>query len=439
MKALPKVAIVGRPNVGKSTLFNRLAGGRRAIVHETSGVTRDVQRAETDWNGVLFIVIDTGGLFSGDKDSLTMQVEERALKAAFEADALIMVGDAKSGLTGVDEAVASKLRSSGLPILVCANKAERGGGAGSEFFKLGLGEVYEISALHGTGTGDMLDDLVSVLPKQGRFSEKSDLKIALIGKPNVGKSSVTNALIGTNVSIVHERPGTTRDSIDLKLKWQGRDLTLVDTAGVKRKSKNQDPVVSITALKSIEAVNRADVIVLMLDASQPVSNQDLKVGGYAHSAGKGILICLNKWDLIEKNDKTSKIFEDNIRDKFSFLSYAPILFISALAGQRIAKIMPLVWEIKEAREKKIRTSELNKILERVISANPPSYHAGGNGKIYYGTQTDSSPPRFSLFVNNAAFFDRSYIRYINNRLRDHFQFKGTRIRINLVGKKKGKS
>ncbi|MBI4721273.1 MAG: ribosome biogenesis GTPase Der [Chitinivibrionia bacterium] len=436
MSDLPRVAIVGRPNVGKSTLFNRITRKRKAIVHEMPGVTRDIQRLPTDWNGVPFEVIDTGGLFSGVDDPLIREVEEKALHEALNADALIMVTDAQTGLTPVDSMIAQELRNTNLPVFVVANKVEKAGAAGSEFFALGFGDVYEISALHGLGTGDLLDDVVAVLPKRALADASDELRIAVVGRPNVGKSSLINRLLGKEVNIVDERPGTTRDSIDLRLKWHNRNLLIVDTAGIKRRTQTKDGVSTLSTLKSLEAIERADVVVIMLDATLALSNQDVKVGSYAHKEGKGVIICVNKWDLVEKGNKTSNEFERAIRGRFKFLSYAPVLFISAVSGQRTSKILSILWEIKEARETRIATHELNKYIESVTAFTPPPSHAGGTGKIYYATQTDVAPPNFTLFVNKRAYFDRSYIRFINNKLREKYSFMGTLIRINLVGKKK---
>jgi GTP-binding protein len=436
MSGLPRVAIVGRPNVGKSTLFNRITHNRKAIVHEMPGVTRDVQRMEADWNGIPFELIDTGGLFSGKADPLTKDVEEKALNEALNADVLILVTDAQTGLTPIDSTVARKLRSAAIPVFVVANKIENTGMAGNEFFKLGFGEVFEISAMHGLGIGDLLDAVVAMLPKKPPVEQTDELKIAVVGRPNVGKSSLINRLIGKDVNIVDEQPGTTRDSINIKLKWQSRHLVLVDTAGIKRRTQTKDEVSTLSTLKSLESIKRADVVVMMVDATQPISNQDIRVGSYAHNEGKGIMICVNKWDLVEKDNKTAKEFEAQIRERFKFMRYAPILFISALTGQRTSKIFSQLWSIKESRETRVPTGELNKYFESVIGSYPPPTKLGTTGKINYITQTDIAPPHFTLFVNKREVFDRTYLRFLNNRLREKYLFTGTLIRINLIGKKK---
>ena len=440
MKKLPSVAIVGRPNVGKSTLFNRITGRRRAIVHATPGVTRDVQKGAADWNGVSFELTDTGGLFSGVDDELISQVEERAIREAMQSDVLLFVTDAKDGLTPGDTDVAGEIRNTNIPVLLVANKTEKLAlrHAGGEFYKLGFENVYEISALHGDGVGDLLDGLVEMLPKyRPAQSGETDLKLAVIGIPNVGKSSLVNALAGEEANIVDERPGTTRDSIDVSLKWRGHRIILVDTAGIKRKARTRDDVSTISTIKSLETIERCDVAVLMLDASRKLSNQDVRVGSYAHKAGKGILVCFNKWDLVEKEDRTYREFERDFQSRFAFMSYAKILFISALTHQRVSNVFEMAWRIKETRETRLQTSEFNRFIEEAIRRYPPPHH-GGTGKIYYGTQVDVAPPKFSLFVNKRQYFGRNYLRYLNNRIRDGYDFEGTVIRIDLV-EKKGRS
>jgi GTP-binding protein len=439
MKTLPSVAIVGRPNVGKSTLFNRITGRRRAIVHSSPGVTRDVQRGTAEWTGVNFELLDTGGLFSGVEDDLISQVEEKAIKEALQSDVLIFMTDGKNGLNPGDTDVAERVRNSNIPVLLVVNKTEKleNRHAGAEFYKLGFENVYAISALHGEGIGDVLDDLVALLPVyRAEEGGKPDLKLAVIGMPNVGKSSLVNALVGADANIVDERPGTTRDSIDVSLKWHGRRVTLVDTAGIKRKSRTKDDVSVISTIKSLETIERCDVAVFLLDASRKVSNQDVKVGSYAHKAGKGILVCFNKWDLVEKDDKKYRELEHDLQRRFGFMRYAPALFISALTSQRVNKVFEMAWRIKEAREKRLSTAEFNQFIEETCRRHPPPYH-GGTGKIYYGTQVDVAPPTFALFVNKAGFLGRSYLRYLNNRIRDTYSFEGTVIRIKLVEKKRG--
>ena len=437
MKQLPRVAIVGRPNVGKSTLFNRITGKRRAIVHATPGVTRDVQHGEADWNGVHFELIDTGGLLSGIDDGLITEVERRALREAEESDAIILVGDGQSGLVPDDEDIARRVRGLGVPVLMAVNKTEKRSSEeeSGDFYRLGFDTVYPVSALHGQGTGDLLDDLVALLPRYGESESGEDLRLAMAGVPNVGKSSLVNALMGEDTNIVDSRPGTTRDSIDVTFRWHGRQVTLVDTAGIKRRSRTEKGVDTLSTIKSLESIERCDVAIFMLDASRPITAQDVKVGSYAHRAGKGIVVCFNKWDLVAKQDKTYREFEDEFKRRFRYLTYAPVLFISALTHQRLNRVIETAWRVKEQRERRIPTPEFNRFIEALVSRNPPPSYGGGNGKIYYGTQVETSPPRFSLFVNKHRYFGKNYVRFVGNQIRKAFEFDGTLIRVSLVEKK----
>jgi len=437
MKRLPRVAIVGRPNVGKSTLFNRVTGRRRAIVHATPGVTRDVQHGEADWNGVCFEILDTGGLLSGIDDSLITEVERRALREAEASDAIIFVGDGQSGLMPADEDIATRVRGLGVPVLLAVNKTEKrvSEEESGDFYRLGFETVYPVSALHGQGTGDLLDDLVRLLPKYSEGESREDLRLAMAGIPNVGKSSLVNALVGAETNIVDSRPGTTRDSIDVTFRWQGRQVTLVDTAGIKRRSRTEKGVDTLSSMKSLESIERCDVAIFLLDAGRPITAQDVKVGSYAHRAGKGIVVCFNKWDLVEKGAKTYREFENEFKRRFRYLAYAPVLFISALTHQRLSKVIETAWRVKEQRERRIPTAEFNKFIEALVSRNPPPFYGGGNGKIYYGTQVETSPPRFSLFVNKHKYFGKNYVRFVGNQIRSAFEFEGTLIRVSLVEKK----
>jgi GTPase len=432
-KTPARVAIVGRPNVGKSTLFNRITGTRMALVHPAPGVTRDVQRCDAEWTGALFEVIDTGGLFSGVHDPVAQEVEKRALHEALNADAIVMVTDATSGLTTADEEVANQLRGVRAAVVVAVNKVEKKETrhAAGEFYKLGFEKIYPISALHGDGVADLLDAVVTGLPRRAARTSEGQLKLAIIGCPNVGKSSLVNRLVGSEAAIVDSRPGTTRDSIDIRVQWEGRSIVLVDTAGIKRKARTADGLSALSALKSIDTISRADIVALVLDASRTISNQDVKVASYAHKAAKGIMVCVNKWDLVEKDNRTTSLFENAFREAFAFLSYAPVVFVSALSGQRVSRIYPLAWRIKEARDKRLPTSEVNRFFEETTSAYPPPSYGGGNGRIYYATQVEVAPPTFTLSVNQKAFFGRSYLRYLNNRLRERYGFEGTLIRIKL--------
>jgi len=434
MKRAAVVAIVGRPNVGKSTLFNRLTMARRAIVHATPGVTRDVQRGVAEWCGHSFELIDTGGLFSGIDDPLVDQVEARALREAREADVILLVVDAESGLIPTDFDVAEKVRASGVPALLVVNKTEgptNRSGAG-EFHRLGFEQFYEISAVHGDGTGDLLDDVAKLLPRSGARDLHADLRLAIAGVPNVGKSSLVNAIVGAEATIVDSRPGTTRDSIDVSLAWRKKRITLVDTAGIKRKARTSADLDVLSTIKSLESIQRCDVAVVMLDASRTIANQDIKVASYPHNAARGVVVCFNKWDMVEKADRTYVEIEREFRRRCGFLNYAPVLFISAKENQRVAKVLETAWRIKEERERRIPTAELNRFLVKLVAQNPPPFHSGGNGKILYGTQVDVAPPTFTLFVNRAVFFGRYYLRFLNNLIREQFGFEGTLIRIELA-------
>lgn len=434
MKRLVRVAIVGRPNVGKSTLFNRISGRRKAIVHSSPGVTRDAQRIHTEWAGVGFELIDTGGLFSGLEDELIQEVESRAIEEALGSDAMIMVTDAQSGVTPSDVDVANRMRELDSPVFVAVNKSEkiRDRHAAAEFYELGFDRVYPVSALHGEGVGELLDEVVKELPQQASAVATDDLSLALVGRPNVGKSSLINALVGAKTNIVDSRPGTTRDCLDLRIRWHSKSVILIDTAGIKRRSRSKDGLTSITALKSIDTIARADVVVMVLDASREIATQDVKVASYAHRAGKGLVFCVNKWDLVEdKSNTTVPEFEKRVRRQFAFATYAPIVFVSALTHQRINRILELAWRVKEGRETRISTSEVNKFFEELITHRPVPFYGGGTGKIYYATQVDISPPTFTVFVNKRAFFSRSYLRFLNNQLRKQYEFFGTVVRIKL--------
>lgn len=434
MKRAPVVAILGRPNVGKSTLFNRLTQARRALVHSTPGVTRDVQRGVVEWSGTSFDLVDTGGLFSGIDDPLVARVEERALKEAAGAAVILFVVDADTGLIPADVELAGRVRELGLPVLVVVNKVESAAARRNvpEFHRLGLETLYEVSALHGDGTGDLLDDVIQLLPRGAAREIHTDLRLAIIGVPNVGKSSLVNAIVGDDASIVDDRPGTTRDSVDTPLTWRKKRITLVDTAGIRRKARTSEDVDVLSTLKSLDSIKRCDVAVLMLDASRDVSNQDIKVASYPHRASRGVVVCFNKWDLVEKKDRTYAAVEKEFRRRCGFLAYAPVLFISVREGQRVTRVIETAWRIKEQRERRIPTSELNKFFARVVQQNPPPFHGGGNGKIFYATQVDVAPPTFTLFVNRASHFGRYYLRFLNNRMREAFGFEGTAIRLELV-------
>jgi GTP-binding protein len=437
MKRPPHVAIVGKPNSGKSTLFNRIIGSRSAITHALPGVTRDTMAEPVVWNGVEFTLIDTGGFASGVEDPLQREISSRVEKAALEADVIVFIADIDSGPTKEDEDLLDALREIRGKIILVVNKVENDEDrwSAAEFYRLGFKDMHTISALHGIGIGELLDDVVNRLPRRPQPRTESPLKIAIVGKPNVGKSSLVNFLIGEKRNIVSEEPGTTRDAVNLRLRYHGRDLILVDTAGIKRRSRTERGLGTISSIKSLDSIRFADVVMLMLDASQEITRQDTRIGGEAHKARKGVIILLNKWDIVEKEGSTHERYLEKVRDSMKFLSYAPVLAISATTGLRTHKIFPLCLKIADAREKRIPTHSLNELIKRIVEENPPRFSKGGTGKMYYMTQTGVKPPTFTLFVNKSSYFHRSYVRYINNRVRKLFTFEGTAITISLRSKK----
>ncbi len=439
--SLPLVAIVGRPNVGKSTLFNRITGGRSAVVHEESGVTRDRHVRPAEWSGRHFTLADTGGIVPFEEGQpFEKEITEVALATVDMAEVVVMVVDVGSGITSYDEALARRLRKLDKPVFLVVNKADKDSDLldAAAFYRLGLGEPHGVSALHGRGVGDLLDEVVGALG-EGTPPPPSDLRIALVGRPNVGKSSLLNTLTGTTHSLVSEVPGTTRDAVDTRLRWQGRDLLLVDTAGIRRRFKHHKGVEYFSVLRSIQAIQRCEVAVLLLDATEGIVAQDARVAGEIHDAGKGVVIAVNKWDAIEKDTMTFKRFVERIHDELAFLRYAPVVSISATERTRAPKVLELAWTVGQERKKTVETSRLNDILETAKRRNPPPMYNRGTGKIYYATQTGTAPPTFTLFVNRAAWFPRHYLRYLNNRIREAVGFSGTRIRLVLREKEKKRS
>jgi GTPase len=429
------VAIVGRPNVGKSTLFNRILHRREAVVHDEPGVTRDRHYGATTWAGRAFYVVDTGGLIPRAREGIPALVRESALIAVDEADVLLLVTDATTGITALDEEVARVLQRSGKPTLLAVNKADEPGRAlaAHEFLQLGLGEPIAISAMHGTSTGDLLDRIVELLQTAGQEEPEGDaeLRVAIVGKPNVGKSSLLNALVGEPRALVSEQPGTTRDAIDSRIRWHGHTIDLVDTAGLRRQGRLKEAVDVFAALRSMRSIERADVCLLLLDATEPISQQDTRVGGYVHKSGRGLVVCFNKWDAVEKETQTAHEFKRTYSEEFAFANYAPVLFISALEKTRIHKPLEVAWSVGEARARQIPTAELNRTLQAAVQRRPPHFSGGGTGQVKYALQTDVKPPRFTIFVNNPSFFDRSYVRYLNNALREAYEFPGSVLRIEL--------
>ncbi len=430
------VVIVGRPNVGKSTLFNRIVGHRRAVVHETPGVTRDRIVELTDWAGHPFWLVDTGGIvpFGEELGQFDRLVTEVAHQAIAEADVVIFMVDGSGGLSTWDDAIAEHLRRSGKPVVLAVNKVEkeidRIGVA--EFYSLGLGDPIGISALHGHDIGDLLDRVVAGFPAAETPGRPCDCHVAIVGRPNVGKSSLLNLLVGKREALVSEIAGTTRDAVHTDLRWRGRTLRLIDTAGLRRKSRVKEAVEFFSNMRTLRAVEQCDVAVLMVDAADGPVTQDAKIAALAHDAGKGIVVAFNKWDLVPDKDANTHLRAwETFLDEVPFLGYARWLTISALTRQRAGRLLEMIWDVHQQRLQRVETSELNDFLQSVVDRQPPRFHAGGTGKIYYAAQIGVAPPTIVLSVNQPRFFDRSYVRFLNNRIRERYGFAGTRIFLKL--------
>jgi GTP-binding protein len=434
----PIVAVVGRPNVGKSTLFNRLIGERRAVTHDVPGTTRDRLYGQVDWNGRFFTVVDTGGIGLDLDDVLLGEVVEQAREAISEADVILFILDAQTGPTGADLEVAELLRRTDKPVILAANKVEnrRTELASNDFYELGLGDPMPLSAIQGEGTGDLLDAIVSSLPPSGDAPEETDLaaSVAIVGRPNVGKSSLLNALTGQRRSIVSPQPGTTRDPIDTLVRYYDQNLLLIDTAGIRRRGRIEQGVEKFSVLRAIRAIERADVVALLIDAAEGITAQDTHVAGYAHEAAKGLIIVVNKWDLIEKDSYTADAYLARLQDALSFAPYAPVVFTSAVTGLRVQKVLDLALDIQRERQKRVPTATLNNVVREAVAAHRISAH-GRQLKVYYTTQAETSPPTFVFFVNDPTMVHFSYRRYLENRLRDAFHFTGTGIRLIFRGRK----
>lgn len=437
----PIVAVVGRPNVGKSTLFNCLCGQQISIVKDTPGVTRDRIYAEVTWLDKSFTLIDTGGIEPDSKDIILSQMREQAQIAIDTADVIIFMTDVKQGLVDSDAKVADMLRRSHKPVVLCVNKVDNFDKLMPdvyEFYNLGIGDPMPISAISKLGLGDLLDEVIKHFPEDANTEEEDDRpKIAVIGKPNVGKSSLINKLMGKNRVIVSNIAGTTRDAIDTVIKYNKKDYVFIDTAGLRRKSKIKEDLERFSIIRTVAAVERCDVAILVIDATEGVTEQDAKIAGIAHERGKGIIIAVNKWDAIEKNDKTIYEFTNKIKDTLSFMPYAEIMFISALTGQRLAKIYELVDEIIDSQTMRIPTGVLNEILTEAVAMKQPPSDKGKRLRIYYMTQVSVKPPTFVMFVNDKELTHFSYTRYIENKIRESFGFRGTPVRfINRERKEK---
>jgi GTP-binding protein len=437
----PIVAIVGRPNVGKSTLFNRLVGKRLAIIADRPGTTRDRLYADAEWGGKPFVVVDTGGLdFSspgreaGAEPTMAELVRLQAEAAIAEADVILFMVDAREGLTPGDMDVAAVVRRSRKPVLLAVNKADNQALRAEtvEFYRLGLTDPVPISALHGTGTGDLLDQVIESLPPGVEEEEEDEaIKIAIVGRPNVGKSSLLNRLLREERAIVDATPGTTRDAIDTALTYQGVELVLIDTAGIRRRGKIAAGVEKYSVLRALKAIGRADVVLLLLDATDLVIAQDAHIAGYILEEFKSVVVLVNKWDLVEKDAATMDDFIRKIRAELRFLDYVPVLFISARTGQRVDRVLSVALRVQEERLVRIPTGELNRIVQEAVARHAPPSKAGKRLKFYYATQADVDPPTFVFFVNDTRLVHFSYERYLENTLRTHYGFLGTPVRLSF--------
>lgn len=446
---MPIVALVGRPNVGKSTLFNRLVGERRSIVEDVPGTTRDRIYASAEWTNRPFMLVDTGGMdvaatekapqkgnqpetLAAASRDFAREIRQQAEVAIEEADVVVLLTDAKDGVTAGDRDVADILRRSGRPVVLAVNKADNEvrRQAALEFYELSLGEPYAISALHGTGTGDLLDAIVAQIPAVEEKAEDESVHIAIVGRPNVGKSSLLNALLQGERSIVSPIPGTTRDAIDTELTWEGQKITLIDTAGIRRRGKVEVGIEKYSVLRALSAVQRADVVLLVVDATAGVTAQDTHVAGLILEEYKSVVVVVNKWDALEGKDTNSVLrFTEDIRDKLKFLDYVPVIFVSALTRQRISKLLPLALSVAAQRHMRIPTSELNALLRKAVGAHPAPNRRGKAFKLLYATQAEAAPPTFVVFVNDKELVHFTYERYLENQIRAVYAFSGTPLRL----------
>ncbi|MEY8311938.1 ribosome biogenesis GTPase Der [Oscillospiraceae bacterium 42-9] len=438
----PIVAIVGRPNVGKSTLFNKIVGRRLSIVEDTPGVTRDRIFGDGEWCGRTFSLVDTGGLEPASKDVLLSQMREQVQIAIDSASAIIFVTDLRSGVTATDQEVAQLLQKSGRPVVLCVNKCDSVGEPPAEFYEfynLGLGDPVMVSSVHGHGTGDLLDRVLESLP-QGEEEEPEGevIKVAVIGKPNVGKSSLVNRVAGENRCIVSDMAGTTRDAVDMTIENPHGTFTFIDTAGLRKKSKVEDSIEYYSNLRAEMAVERADVCLILIDGTVGFTEQDSKVAGIAHEAGKGCIVCVNKWDAVEKDGKTMDQMRLKLAEDFSFMSYAPIIFISAKTGQRLDRMFELIKLAAMSNAMRVTTGSLNDVLAQATARVQPPTDKGRRLKIYYMTQASTKPPTFVCFVNDHELFHFSYQRYIVNRIRETFGLDCTPVRLMIRDKKSEK-
>jgi GTP-binding protein len=428
----PVVAIVGRVNVGKSTLFNRLTQSRIAIVEAEPGITRDRIYADAEWRGLVFTLVDTGGIEFGSREELRELTVRQAEIAISEADLVLMLVDARAGVTGADSDVADVLRRASKPVLLVANKSDSAkveAGLG-EFYELGLGEPLPVSAEHGIGTGDLLDAVLERLPGvEAPVEETAGIRVAVIGRPNVGKSSLVNSLLGQERVIVSDTPGTTRDAIDVVLVRDGQSFVLVDTAGLRRKGRITSPIERYGVIRTLKAVDRADVVLLLIDATVGLTEQDKRIAGYVHEAGRGLALVVNKWDLVERDEETARTFEVSLRDGLPFLEYAPILFISAKTGLHVSRLLEKVKAISAAQTMRVVTHRVTDLIKDAMLINPPPAEKGKRVRVHLVQQVSVKPPVFLFIVNDPTVVHYSYRRFLENRLREVFDFSGTPLRL----------
>ena len=435
----PIVAIVGRPNVGKSTLFNIFANSRISIVEDTPGVTRDRLYADTEWIDNEFMMVDTGGIEIMNTDKIAVSIRQQAQIAIAEADVILFVCDARAGITHEDAEVAKMLRQSKKPIVLAINKADSPKQEMEifEFYNLGIGEPIPVSAANHLGLGDLLDAVVEKFPETSAYGEdgnEDEIKVALIGRPNVGKSSIFNTLVGEERSIVSDVAGTTRDAIDTPVIREGQKFLFIDTAGMRRKARIDEPIEKYSIIRSLRAVDRSDVVLMVIDAIDGVTEQDKKIAGYAHEAGKGIVLVVNKWDLYDKDNTSTLRYTENLRRELVFMQYAPVVFVSAMTKQRIHRLPEVIHYVAEQNAMRISTSVLNQVVEDAIAINPPPTEKGQRLKILYATQVKIKPPTFVIFVNEPEIMHFSYQRYLENKLREAFGFEGTPLQMIIRGK-----
>lgn len=426
----PIVAVVGRPNVGKSTFFNKIVGRRVSIVEDTPGVTRDRIYAEAEWNGIKFDLIDTGGIEPDSKDIILSQMREQAQMAMDMADVILFIVDGKDGITAADEEVAGMLRRTGKKIILLVNKIDNPRKIPDnfyDFYALGLGEPIPISSVNMLNLGDVLDDIVKSFP-DNKYEETDDIKVSVIGKPNVGKSSLINALVNDNRVIVSPIAGTTRDAIDTPFEWEENKYLLIDTAGIRRKSKVNEDIERYSVIRSIAAIERCDVCLVLIDAEEGLTEQDKKIAGEAHEAGKGIVVVVNKWDLVHKETNTMRDYRRKIESELLFMSYAPVIFISALKKERLGEVMAMVKFVAEKRALRVPTGQLNSLIADAVLMNQPPADKGKRLKVYYATQIGVKPPLFAFSINDRELMHFSYARYLENKIRAAFGFEGTSIK-----------